>query len=365
MATDLWTAGMKIHRVFDDLGEFVAAFRGGISREAIRLDLDERHVPGTVLEIDLALEDGLSLVSGRAAVVDVRQAPSHAVASWRTVLRFGSLDPDSRDFLERFERRQDAEGEPVFRPDLGPAPSAPDATDGDTPELTDTGALEVAFRDMSRRPTVRARAEPIEERSRRGGGSHPPGGSGRSVAWLVAVMVIAAASVTAIWMVRPDLLGIGSTDEPGSTSAEVAVTVPAPEPPPPTITAVPPTPTTVMMASPAPRGALRVTELAWSVEDGVTVVRVTADRELAPSAIGRFRMDDDPGPRELVVIRGVDASDLPIRRAVDSPQVAGIRTWLHDDRSPSELHVVVDLSEPSATADEPIVEGRTVTVRIR
>jgi hypothetical protein len=356
---------MKLHRVFDDLGEFVAAFRGGISREAIRIDLDERHIPGTMLELDLALADGLSLVRGRAAVVDVRQAPSHAIASWRTVLRFSSLDPDSRDFLERLERRQEAEGEPVFRPDVGNPRAELEPTVDDAPNLTDTGALEVAFRDMSRRPTVRERAAPIEEQSRRGSGSRGRQGGGRVAAWLIAAFVIAAASVTVIWIVRPDLLRFESTDDSTSTTADVAVTDPTPAPPPPTVTAVPPTPTPVATPPPATRGALRATELAWSVENGVTVVRVTADRDLAPSAIGRFRMDDDPGPRELVVIRGVGASDLPVRRAVDSPHVASVRTWLHDDRSPPELHVVLDLSEPSASADEPIVEGRTVTVRIR
>ncbi len=353
---------MKIHRVFDDLGEFVAAFRGGISREAIRIDLDERHVPGTVLEVDLALADGLSLVSGRAAVVDVRQAPSHAVASWRTVLRFSSLDPDSRDFLERFERRQDAEGEPVLRPDLGPAPAAPVVADDAAPDLTNTGALEVAFRDMSRRPTVRERAAPVEERGDRQGGRVV-----RVAIWTALLAATAVASWFVVRAVAPDILAPDGGEASPNPAVVVAPSATPTAEPTPTATATAPeaTPTAVSPSSSPARTRPRATGLAWTVDEGATVVRLTTDRTLDSSAVGSFRMNDDPGPRQLLVIRGVGASDLPVRQTVDSPHLAGIRTWLHDDRSPPELHVVLDLARPGVVADEPVVEGRTVTVRLR
>jgi len=353
---------MKIHRVFDDLGEFVAAFRGGISREAIRIDLDERHVPGTVLEIDLALADGLSLVSGRAAVVDVRPAPSHAVASWRTVMRFASLDPDSRDFLERFERRQDAEGEPVLRSDLGPAAATSETAGDDTPDFTDTGALEVAFRDMSHRPTVRERAAPVEERGEQAGGRVV-----RVAIWIALLAATGAAAWFVVQAVAPGVLGSGGGEASPSPVVAAAPSAPPTPAPPPTATATAPTaiPTAVSLASSAAGEPPRVTGVAWHVGEGVTVVRLTADRDLSLSAIGSFRMDDDPGPRQLLVIRGVGASDLPVRQALESPHVADIRTWLHDDRSPPELHVVLDLTGPEVAIDEPVVEGRTVTVRLR
>jgi hypothetical protein len=356
---------MQIHRVFDDLGEFMAAYRGGISRDAILIDLDERHVPGTVLELDLALADGLSLVKGRAAVVDVRQAPSHALGSWRTVLRFASLQPDSRDFLERLERRQEAEGEPVFRPDLGPNPPAGVSE----AELTDTGALEVAFLDLARKPTVRERAVPVEERGPGAGGGSRGRGLSRLAARIVGAVAIAAAAAVAVWIFRPELLGGGPPQQPAPV-AHIGTETPAPDPTP---VRTPPAAATVPAEAPVPvstpesaaPGGPRATELAWSVEDADTVVRITADRDLSPAAVQRFRMDNDPGPREVIVIRGARASDLPLRQDVDDSRVAGIRTWLHSDRTPPELHVVLDLTDAGVSADEPVVDGRTVTVRIR
>ena len=362
---------MKLHQVYDDLGEFVAAFRGGISREAIRIDLDERHVPGTVLEIDLALADGLSLVKGRAAVVDVRPAPRHAAGGWRTVLQFSSLEPDSRDFLDRLERRHEAEGEPVFRPDLGPPPAATD----EPPDLTDTGALEVALLDLSGRPTVRERAAPIEERD--AGATRRTIGARivRSVIWIVSVAAVLAAAAAVVWLVRPDLLlGMSPVERPSTSTGFTPAARPQASPvPSPTGSTDTPTPVTQSPVVPSPEiltpraalAALRATGLESSVDAGSTLVRISVNQNVLQSAVGRFRMDGDPGPREVLVIRGVSASDLPLQRSTNGPHVSGIRTWLHEDRSPPELHVVLDLTGPGVSADEPRVEGRVVTVRVR
>ncbi|NIR41035.1 MAG: hypothetical protein GWN07_34800, partial [Actinobacteria bacterium] len=102
-------------------------------------------------------------------------------------------------------------------------------------------------------------------------------------------------------------------------------------------------------------GGLRATALTWSAEDAATVVRITADRRLSPATVQRFRMDNDPGPREVVVIRGAQGSDLPLREEVGGPRLARIRTWLHADRTPPELHVVLDLSDAGVAADDPVV----------
>jgi hypothetical protein len=66
----------------------------------------------------------------------------------------------------------------------------------------------------------------------------------------------------------------------------------------------------------------------------------------------------------VVVVRGVAASDAPLKTPIDSPLLTTVRTWLHEDRSPPELHVVLDLLDGNPGFAEPIIDGARVRLRV-
>jgi hypothetical protein len=102
----------------------------------------------------------------------------------------------------------------------------------------------------------------------------------------------------------------------------------------------------------------------WRLEGDATVVELVFDRLVLPESISHFRMTDAPGPREVVVVRGVAASDAPLKTPIDSPLLTSVRTWLHEDRSPPELHVVLDLLDGNPGFAEPIIDGAQVRLRV-
>ncbi len=57
---------MKLSQVFEDLGEFVALYRGRISAEGMAFYSDTPYQEGTVLDVELSLKDDLVLVRGQA-----------------------------------------------------------------------------------------------------------------------------------------------------------------------------------------------------------------------------------------------------------------------------------------------------------
>lgn len=399
---------MKLQQVFDDLGDFVAAYRGAISREGMRADLAERHVPGTVLDIEIDLADGLHLVRGQAGVVDVGPAPAGSAARWRTVMRFVELSSDSLEFLGRLEQRQSAEGQRIFLPpglspsamsggDLANSEALPAATPaierGADPgtgssEEEDVGSMVAAALQPA---SSRERAEPIEARARLVHGERRPLRTAALVGlWIVGLSAIFVIAIFAARMMLPEVFGGGRASE-GAVAATVDVAIspspadrrpedpvaaatpiltepPVQEPsagPPPTSTSPPRQPSpTLTPPSPATANGVHVLAMDWRLEGDATVVELVFDRMVRPESISHFRMTNAPGPREVVVVRGVAASDAPLKTLIDSPLLTSVRTWLHEDRSPPELHVVLDLLDGNPVFAEPIVDGAQVRMRV-
>ena len=463
---------MKLERVFDDLGEFVSCYKGAISGEGM-LHVAASHWPlGTTLKVDLRLEDGLVLVRGLATVVRIELAPEGATG-WLVALRFLDLDRASRDFLDRLEKRSEAEGVDPFRlanPGTRPPtslkrpahrPTQPPRTSSLSfePPLLDRAPATALEPEHQPHPSLQVEASPAPEfvgaspatpsrqtsqatasttvtqgepvddaadvpleaerddsetrdavsegrpaahgRRRAASGPIEPDRSSRLrwLLWAAALAAVAILAVTLTWLLVPELFSpdVGTPvvvsepypaehsrdevplegvpdDGPGDESPHnedpvppSTTAVPAPQAPA-TRTAVP----TPAAATPAPTavvttlapGPLHVVALEWTEdEDGTTVVLV-ADRPLDAGRLRGGRLDGSPGPRELVRILDVASSTLAIATPVAGRDLETVRTWLHSDRRPPELHVVLDLADPMVRAAPPEVVGNRLVLRL-
>jgi len=86
--------------------------------------------------------------------------------------------------------------------------------------------------------------------------------------------------------------------------------------------------------------------LEWSSQQAQTRIRLRFSDVLDPGSCRFLRLIGPPGPRFVFAATGVERSNSPTRLEVNSEQVIAIRTWLHAELSPSEFHMVVDLTSP-------------------
>jgi hypothetical protein len=93
------------------------------------------------------------------------------------------------------------------------------------------------------------------------------------------------------------------------------------------------------------------------------VLTVRGDGAIAAAAVSDFRIEGDE-PRHVVRLRGVTRPLSPASLEVGSPQVRRVRAGLHGDRSPSELHLVLDLGGPAVrvTGVDPAGGGLRIVV---
>ncbi len=75
-----------------------------------------------------------------------------------------------------------------------------------------------------------------------------------------------------------------------------------------------------------------------------TVIRIRANGSLEDGILSMETLSSPP--RVLVRVRGITATYRPYTIDAMTPEVAQIRSGLHEERRPSELWVVVDLAEP-------------------
>jgi uncharacterized protein (TIGR02266 family) len=106
-----------------------------------------------------------------------------------------------------------------------------------------------------------------------------------------------------------------------------------------------------------------VREVTWTTGGGRTVLTVRGDGSIPAAAVSDFRIEGDE-PRHVVRLRGVTEPLSPGSLEVGSPQVRRVRAGLHADRSPSELHLVLDLAGPAVrvTGVEPAGGGLRIVV---
>lgn len=417
---------MRLSQVFDDLGEFVRHYRGRISSDGLLLFTNTAYQEGTVLDIDIRLADDTALLEGRAGVVRLRSGAPAPDMAWTAILQWIDLDEDGRDLLDRLEARETAEGVPPFR--LAVVLQAPGGPVLRVDGTGRTRAVEPAAAAGGPEPpndpppveppdpdTVDRIGEMVSSalgagdagatagvgRHGSSSGRRPSAGAGGRLTqiarWALGLGAVAVlvATIAMLWLPElldrrgdatasmapatvapvdgPRLPAPAPGDEPAAAGRPApAATAPAETAPSPTVASGPapenaPTPVATRPAPSSPTAATGPVEIVdldvEESEDGaVIVVRATAP--LDPGDVLASRLDAPPAPRAVLRIRGVDSSALPTRLEVDGPRITAVRSWLHDDRTPPELHVVADLAADDLDLLPVEVRGAEITLRL-
>jgi hypothetical protein len=367
---------MRFRQVFDELDHFVAAYRGAISQEGMLLSGDIDYPEGTVLNIEIMLEDTLPLICGTAGVVKLVPGDRSDRQHNTVVLEFLQLDEESAGFIDRLVTDFESKGVAPFsfyqyleqgRRGLRRARAAP-FDDGVTPLPFSVSAA------ASSKPTIATAVESEE------GGATVIGSKHRAVwRWLLgvaascAVIVGLAALGAGIWpQIRapratppspfapfvPVAHGrIDVTAPPLSADAAAGATSgvqgPLAEP-------------TTHSPSPAVRDgqADNIERVDWTESRRDTVVTVEADGVLDGAAVGHFLMMDDPRPRLIIYLYGIGSNGLAYRTEVGGRHLAAIRVWYHDDKTPVQLHIVLDFAHRDVVSRAPVLDGNRLTITL-
>lgn len=167
---------------------------------------------------------------------------------------------------------------------------------------------------------------------------------------------------------QPSPAALVPTDPTGTAPAATVAAGPAADDEPAPLPTAATTPTAA--ANPPPSGdptpsrmvAIVGLDVEESDDGAVVVVRATAP--LDPGDVVASRLDAPPGPRAVLRIRRVASSTLPTRLEVGGPRISAVRCWLHDDRTPPELHVVADLETADLVLLPVEVRGAEITLRL-
>jgi len=398
---------VEFRQEFEDLGEFVAAYRGKISREGMVLVTDRPYPTGTQLEIEIRLSDSLALVRGKGRVVGPAAGGGRGVT-----VRLTLLDEQSTDLIDRLERRFVSEGGTPFRleaPATAPTPSAQEPTLFDIPLQGQSPGG--PGRGQAR--SVATITDPVS-RAIAGGGSAPRSSSGakrtkprkakkvkaveellpeleeatarpRSAARLalvVGLLVVLGGGLGAtFWFVQqrrhavtggtPSPAPVAAVETPGeetATTPAAVAAVPDPTNPAaqtPTPGAGPPAPLATLAPQPrqeAAGRATRVERIEWSEQDGATVVTISADGPLSQERARQMRLEDPP--RVVVRLLDIRHAYSSLTLEVGGPRLQRIRTWHHAEQSPPELHVVLDLTGASVVQRELSVSGSRLQITL-
>jgi len=138
--------------------------------------------------------------------------------------------------------------------------------------------------------------------------------------------------------------------EPGDASAVTAQEIPSELP-------------TPMGSDTGTEVALRgVRGITWSHEAGSTEVEIRLGSKLSPKDVSVSQFEQPP--RILVRIPDVSEPFSPLLIPVGSPELAQVRSWLHVERRPPELHVVLDLAGDRASLTEVRREAHAIVLVI-
>jgi hypothetical protein len=365
---------MRFTQVFEDLEEFVGIYRECISREGMLLHTDTLYHEGTVLVLEITLEESLSLIRGTAGVVSLMRGRPETDRRYSVVLEFLQLDDESQGFIDRLVERLENEGGDLFRledyveegrrglrrppsgehrPPVIPE-SANEIPEQSTPEPSDDVAEWI---------------ESEAARKRRAPGSR--------LRWLLGVAasgaLLAVAAVAVIngypqlWMMRSADPGHQTTDDqvdPAAFSPRIptANATIARQPTLSESTSADPTDPAANDNSSAL--ATVIERIAWTEVGTSTLVTVEADGDLDEAAVGHFLMKDEPRHRVVLYLYGIGSDELAYRTDVGGDHLDAIRVWYHDDKVPVQLHIVLDLADIRVLASPPAVEGSRLLITL-
>ncbi len=370
--------------VFEDLNEFVDTYRGKLSLEGMELDLDDSYPEGTILDLNINLNNDLSLVHGKALVAF---STSHG-DSFLSILRFLELDDASVEFIERMEERAIEVGVPSFDVEMAlkePGQKIPSPDDEATRRI-DVRNSDLESKDVYSAVTS-AMETPVEEEI-----ADPVKKPRRAIPRFLLLFVIALfaslASVALVVFFFPGFLDESATletvPEVIPTATVTAEVVPESGEPTPDITpeitpektsvptvipTVVPTviPTVIPTQVPSPPPVSRahvVRSVDWAVTDQRTIVTITGDGVFDEKLIRQSFLSNDPGPRYLVRLIDVGAEGVRFNTDVDGERLQRIRLWPHGEFDPPELYLVLDLARPDVAIEDIEFEGKSLVIRL-
>jgi len=363
---------MRFHQVFDELDEFMATYRDSVSRDGMLLQSDVEYPEGTVLNVEILLEDTLPLIRGTAGVVKLLPVESSSREKHTVVLEFLQLDEESNGFVDRLVSDLEAKGVAPFsfyqyleqdRRGVRRSRTSP-FDDGFTPPPKSVGA------DMPSEATSSSAVEAEDGSAVAGATRGVVWGWCLGVAASFAVIVGLVLAGPGIWSqlrapreVRTDSLMAVAHGRIDVTAA------PLPEDPGDGVEAAPHAPVAADVvptpnATTRPRSAANIERVDWTESGRTTVVTIQADGTLDGSAVGHFLMSDDPQPRLIIYLYGIGSNGLAYRTDVEGSQLAAIRVWYHDDKSPVQLHIVLDFAHRGVVSRAPVIDDDRLVITL-
>lgn len=381
----------------------------------------EPQPPGTVFDFELTLEGEPRLIHGIGEVAWTREADEGFDRPPGMGVRFLSLEPESREVIDRLiaERREE-DGEPPAPPDWLGAPAAaaaPGAPPEREPEEEPALGLDAGSEDdLPAAPRLPGPSPYAYARSYRGVAVSRPERGRRPLLVVLLVLALLVAAAAAFFLLFPEtavrlLLGeeggegevvevvaapgdeaaagepqpiepVEPVEEPaageGETGAEepaaeeegegemgffeppAEAPAPAPRPAPPPPPAPPPA---SQPAAGADGGAFtRVQNVIWEPRGEELLVTVYLDGPIEEWEYTTTRLDAPP--RALVAIRGVTRPFPRAEIPVGTDLVERIRIGFHPERPESELHLVVDLAGPEAALVRTEAEGQELRLHV-
>jgi len=411
-------AELHVDLVYDSFSAFLSAAGGNLSRGGMFLAVPRPAAAGTRLSFEARLLDGSSLIRGEGEVVWTRSEVTAGLPVGMAI-RFTRLSPQGRDLIARLiephregrraavrlggvrlgRTRETAQPsrtpveqplpleEPAAPPARSPAPTAtgavPEVPDGPVPvvraaperdpeaatdgpqtrhsRVTDEGGSEFDFT----LPPWETESVPRELR---------PPNPVRSTLIVAAILLVGLA---VLYLGPRHLIAVA-----GQIGAAVSRRVLPDAPTPATHTDTPPTGAPAEAStrtssrqgsseagesSPASTdvatGLLAVERVSWRRDAGGVVVAVQADRIIPHDAVHSTSMNGPP--RQVVRIVGVDRYLGSATLQVGRHDLVRVRSGLHRDLSPSELHIVLDLGTSAVTVELSGTGTKRLEIRVR
>lgn len=385
---------------FDRFSGFISEYSSNISQGGMFIRTLSSEPVGTILDFGFRLGDGYELIHGRGEVVWVREQDESPERPAGMGIRFLDLNLESRELIrmmvENFvqqggtpfdvaaEEVQAAppppdpvpepalptiqEHLPVLEPEEEPAPAAPPLAE---PPARPEGAwpsFEPVFEPLPSQPHSYLSSRPAFAAA-----ETPPPRHRRSWIFLVlGLAVLAALGFTQQDRLRrllspapppPPAVPAAAPPPAGQPAVEPA-NVPVDSEPPAEISApeaseVPPEP--ALAAGPA---ATRVQSITWEHIAGGTEIVVQGDGAIRSESYRHTRIDGG-APRELIRLIGIQAAYPKSEIPVATLQVRRIRIGYHQETSPPELHVVLDLAGPRVQVTLLEEENRQLRIRLK
>jgi hypothetical protein len=192
--------------------------------------------------------------------------------------------------------------------------------------------------------------------------------------WILAVVVLAILAAVAFTQ-QDRLRRLLSTAPPASPAPAVVAPPPAVPPPvesspadsePPVAESAAESTEAPEEHAPEPTGppARRVQSITWEQIAGGTEIVVRGDGVIRSESYRQTRIDGGV-PRELIRLIGIQAAYPKTEIPVATLQVRRIRIGYHQETSPPELHVVLDLTGPQIQVTLLEEENRQLRIRLK